>query len=134
MKLDGIDEIHIGLNDLHLSLGLTFMFELLANGVVESLCNKLRASSVTYGFGGIACLGQGLLPAENILYEHYRLGSSRVILSRSFFDASKCKDVEQADKFFEVNVARLRETEKHAATCDRKTLEENKALIAEKAR
>lgn len=60
MKLDGIDEIHIGLNDLHLSLGLTFVFELLANGVVESLCNKLRASSVTYGFGGIACLGQGL--------------------------------------------------------------------------
>ena len=42
--------------------------------------------------------------------------------------------MEQADKFFEVNVARLRETEKHAATCDHKTLEENKALIAEKAR
>ena len=35
------DEIHIGLNDLHLSYGLTFMFELLANGTVERICKKL---------------------------------------------------------------------------------------------
>ena len=34
----GFDEIHIGLNDLHLSYGLTFMFELLSNGLVEMLC------------------------------------------------------------------------------------------------
>ena len=29
LTLEGIDEIHIGLNDLHLSMGLDFMFELL---------------------------------------------------------------------------------------------------------
>ena len=31
VAVKGIDEIYIGLNDLHISMGLTFMFELLAN-------------------------------------------------------------------------------------------------------
>lgn len=38
----GFDEIHIGLNDLHLSYHLKFMFELLANGTVEKICNKTK--------------------------------------------------------------------------------------------
>ena len=37
-----------------------------------------------FGFGGIARIGDGLLPAEKILAEHVRLGSSSVILSRTF--------------------------------------------------
>ena len=37
-----LDEIHIGLNDLHISYGLTFMFELLTNGIVEEICEKCR--------------------------------------------------------------------------------------------
>ena len=41
LLVKGIDEIHIGLNDLHLSMGLGFMFELLANGVLEKLSKKL---------------------------------------------------------------------------------------------
>ena len=36
------------------------------------------------GFGGIARLGFGMLPAEHVIAEHYRLGSTAVILSRSF--------------------------------------------------
>ncbi len=79
-----IDEIHIGLNDLHLSYGLTFMFELLTNGIVETLCNKMQKKGIKYGFGGIACIGEGLLPAEKIVMEHKRLGSTRAILSRGF--------------------------------------------------
>lgn len=40
LDLGGFDEIHIGLNDLHLSYGMTFMFELLADGTVDRLCSK----------------------------------------------------------------------------------------------
>lgn len=82
----GFDEAHIGLNDLHLSYGLTFMFELLSNGMVEHICNKFKAAGIPYGFGGIAKLGEGLLPAECVIAEHFRLGSTRAILSRSFCD------------------------------------------------
>lgn len=84
LKVPGIDEIHIGLNDLHLSYGMKFMFELLANGTVERLGNMILHSGIPFGFGGVACLGTGRLPAELIVAEHYRLHSSMVILSRGF--------------------------------------------------
>ena len=37
----------------------------------------------TMGFGGIAHW-EGLIPAEQIIGEHVRLGSKRLILSRTF--------------------------------------------------
>lgn len=111
LEMGGFDEIHIGLNDLHLSYGMTFMFELLADGTVEMLCNKFKANGIPYGFGGIAKLGDGLLPAEKIIMEHYRLGSSRAILSRTFCDNAKIKDIEVVDKIFRENMEALREYE-----------------------
>lgn len=106
-----LDEIHIGLNDLHLSYGLTFMFELLANGIVENLCCKFKNKGIQYGFGGIAKIGEGTLPAENIVMEHYRLGSTRVILSRSFCNAEETNDVAEIDKIFFANMKKLRDYE-----------------------
>ena len=84
LKLGGIDEVHIGLNDLHLGYGLTFMFELLTNGVVENLCQQFKKYGIPFGIGGIAALNKGALPSEYIIAEHYRLGSACAILSRSF--------------------------------------------------
>ncbi len=103
-----IDEIHIGLNDLHLSFGLTFMFELLTNGVVEKLCKKLKRKGIPYGFGGIAKLGAGMIPAEKIIMEHYRLGSTRAILSRSFCNSEEIKDVAEIENIFSKNIKELR--------------------------
>lgn len=105
------DEIHIGLNDLHLAYGKTFMFEFLSDGLVEFLCNKFKKIGIPYGFGGIAKLGEGLLPAQNIIMEHYRLGSTRVILSRSFCDVSSVKDINEVDQLFRINMKLLRDYE-----------------------
>lgn len=109
LKLSGIDEIHIGLNDLHLSYGLTFMFELLTNGTVERIINKIKAKGIPYGFGGISHLGDGMIPAEMIIMEHYRLGSTRAILSRGFCDQTK--PIDQIRTTFEKNMKQLREFE-----------------------
>ena len=46
LAMGGFDEIHIGLNDLHLSYGMSFMFEPLADGIVESLCDKFKKAGV----------------------------------------------------------------------------------------
>lgn len=86
LSVPGIDYVHIGLNDLHLAYGMKFMFEPLANGTVDRLCEAFARAGVTYGFGGMARIGSLKPPAEDILAEHYRLGSSMVILSRSFCD------------------------------------------------
>lgn len=117
----GFDEIHIGLNDLHLSYGMHFMFELLADGTVEKLCKKFQEAGIPYGFGGIAKLGGGLLPAEKVIMEHYRLGSSRVILSRSFCNADNFDDAEALKEDFAKNMTMLREYE---STMDKVTEEE----------
>lgn len=84
LLIDGIDYIHIGLNDLHLSYNLTFMFELFSNGTIEFVSSKIKRKNIKYGVGGIARLGMGELSSKYILAEHLRLGSSMAILSRSF--------------------------------------------------
>jgi 2-keto-3-deoxy-L-rhamnonate aldolase RhmA len=84
-----IDEVHIGLNDLHIAMGLEFMFELLAGDLIEFIINKIKKHNISYGIGGIACLGQGTIYAEKILCEYLRLGSSMVILSRTFHKNAK---------------------------------------------
>ena len=84
LAVPGIDEIFIGLNDLHITMGLTFMFELLSGGLVEFVASKCQKAGIPFGFGGIARIGEGLLPSDYILGEHVRLGSTSVILSRTF--------------------------------------------------
>lgn len=108
LALPGLDEIHIGLNDLHLSYGLTFMFQLLSNGTVEKLCNKMKEAGIAYGFGGIARIGDGMLPAERIVLEHYRLGSTRAILARAFCNTEIVTEEAEIEKVFKENVANLR--------------------------
>lgn len=123
-----IDEIHIGLNDLHLSLGLTFMFELLSNGTVEKLCMKMKNAGIKYGFGGVARIGEGTLPAERIIMEHYRLSSTRVILSRSFCNFEKTTDVAEIERIFAENVMQFRKYEATLADMEESAFLENVAL------
>ena len=84
LNIPGFDDVHIGLNDLHLDMGLDFMFELLSSNLLDGAARMMSELNIPFGIGGIACLGTGLLPAELILAAHLRLGSERVILSRSF--------------------------------------------------
>lgn len=128
LKLD-FDEIHIGLNDLHLSYNETFMFEPLANGMVEALCKKFKKKGVPYGFGGIAALGFGLLPSEKIIMEHYRLGSTRSILSRSFCDTCNIKSLEEVENKFAFGMKTLRAYELECVNAKQDLLEANKRDI-----
>lgn len=111
LKIDGLDEIHIGLNDLHLSYGRQFLFELLSDGTVDRLVSLLKTGSKPYGFGGVGRPGGGMLPAEYILGEHHRLGSGIVILSRSFCNTSVITDYTEIEKTFREGVADIRRWE-----------------------
>lgn len=85
-----VSEVYIGLNDLHLSLGLDFLFEPLAMGLVDRMADHIKAAGKSFGFGGLGAIGgNSSLPAERVLGEHLRLGSSCVILSSRF-----AKDIE----------------------------------------
>lgn len=109
VRVSGVDEVHIGLNDLHLEMGMDFMFELLANGTVDELCAVLRSAGIPFGIGGVARVGEGLLPAEVILAEHARLGSTGAILSRTFHRQATSVEQIQAEMDFAAELTKLRE-------------------------
>lgn len=132
LDLNGIDEVHIGLNDLHLSYGRKFMFELLADGTVERIINEVKKHDYIYGFGGIARIGYGLLPAELILREHYRLKSEMAILSRSFCNANQMTDYEEIEKLFSTEIKNIRQEEARVSQLSSFELEENRKLVCDK--
>lgn len=111
LAVPGIDQIHIGLNDLSLDFGKKFMFEILADGTVDQICEKIKKYNIPFGFGGFGRIGQGMVPAEIIIKEHYRLGSSFGILSRSFCNANQITDIEAIRKTFQEGVKAIREYE-----------------------
>ena len=131
LELDGIDEIYIGLNDLSLGYHKKFMFELLADGTVENLCLKCKLKGIPYGFGGVASLGKGMLPSEYIIREHYRLGSTCAILSRSFCNVDKVKHIGIISSTFIDGVKAIRELEEE---CESKIsyFRENEREVAER--
>lgn len=130
LAVEGIDEIFVGLNDLSLGYGMNFMFRLLADGTVEHLCNAFRDKGIPYGFGGIAAIGQGLLPAERVIAEHYRLGSECVILSRSFCNAAG-KSIEEIQSVFEPGVAAIRDRETECGAMTAEGFEENRLAVVD---
>ena len=132
LPLPGIDEVHIGLNDLHLAYKMKFMFELLCEGTVQRLCEKFKARGVKYGFGGIARVGLGMLPAEHIITEHYRLGSTAAILSRGFCDANRVEDPQTIRDIFIEGVRNIRLKEAEVSALTKERYEENLEIIREK--
>ena len=112
LSVGGIDEVFIGLNDLSLGYGKKFMFELLTDGTVDALCYKFKQKNLPYGFGGIASLGHGALPSEMVIKEHYRLGSTCAILSRSFCNVNQIEHMGIISSTFVNGIREIREFEK----------------------
>lgn len=123
----GLGEVYVGLNDLHLSLGSRFMFEPLADGLVERVAVEASSRGVGFGFGGIARLEEGLLAGRDVLAEHLRLGSRAVILSRTFHNS-------QGNRSFEEEVAALRAAEALLALRTRAQAQADAARIAQAIR
>ena len=111
VAVPGIDMIHLGLNDMHLALGMKFMFELLANGSVDKWTNFIKEKSIPFGFGGIAALDSGAVPGRMILKEHYRLGSQQVIVSRSFCNTDQVTDINEVREIFQNGISEIRALE-----------------------
>ena len=129
----GIYEVFVGLNDLHLSLGCSFMFEPLLMGHVGRVAAAAKAHGLRFGFGGVARMDEGVLPGHDVLAEHVRLGSGAVILSRTFNRAN----THAGEHTFEQAAADLRTAEGALGLRSLARIEEDRlhahALIADLA-
>ncbi len=121
----GLYEVFVGLNDLHISLGMRFMFEPLAIGLVDQVAAVTARHGLRFGFGGMARLNEGLLPGRDVLAEHLRLGSQAVILSRTFAFARR-----DTDASFEEEVLALRVCEAELAYRSPEQIEADRVRIS----
>ena len=129
LEIDGIDEVHIGLNDLHLSLGLDFMFELMGSNLVEYITKKIKSKNIPFGVGGVARMTEGMLKGNIIIKEHVRLGSSMVILSRTFK-----RNLELDKNIIRKELKALNLVEKSAKNLTDEELQANKLLLKKLAK
>lgn len=121
VNIEMLDAIHFGLNDLSLSMGIEFMFSILATDTLNTPIEKCNLSKIKFGIGGIAGVGTGKIPGEIILKEYKRLGACRTILSRSF-QQNYILDVEKEIALYELR--KIGETE-----YSRKELNDNYELL-----
>ena len=98
VELKGVDEIHIGLNDLGLSFGYKSIFEPILNGSLEEYANIVNRKKMPWGFGGIAKVYDTTLPVDSelMLCEQIRLRASRGWLGRSFRDSLDRANIEHS--------------------------------------
>lgn len=134
VAIPGIDMIHLGLNDMHLALGMKFMFELLADGYVDRWTSIIRDAGIQYGFGGLASLNGGAVPGRMILKEHYRVGSQMVIVSRAFCNTDKMTDLDEVRGIFTQGIADIRKLESEMSAMTQEDFMKNHMTVCEAVR
>ncbi|WGV15406.1 aldolase/citrate lyase family protein [Fuscovulum ytuae] len=127
-----LTRIHIGLNDLHLDMKLSFMFQPIANGQLEVACAAMRAAGVSFGIGGVARAREGIVSPEILLGEHVRLGSDAAILSRTFHRGTATLDELMQIMDFRAEVDALRTIYEGFQRADPMTLEANRVLARDR--
>ena len=131
-RLPGLKRVHIGLNDLHLELGLSFMFQPMADGLLEEGCAALRSAGIAFGIGGLARAREGIVSPDFMIGEHVRLGSDAAILSRTFHRNAESLEQITQQMDFPGEVARLRAIYAEFQGESRESLEKNQIVVRDK--
>ena len=139
-----VDHVHVGLNDLSLERGSTFLFEPVATGEIEKIAGRVLELGRRFGFGGIG-MPRGRppgqpesegpsrengavrpsVPPEFLIGEHVRVGSTCVILSRAFHRQLDSKQPGGVSK----GVERVRQWEVYWRRARTEELEENHGVL-----
>ena len=125
VRVPGIDEVMLGLNDLRLALGVASHFEVLASPLVDALAAEIHAAGLALSLGGVARVDDTSLPiAPDLVFAQYpRLGARGAWLSRTFVGSSHDGDLAAA-------VAALRRRLTHWALASPQDLENARAALA----
>lgn len=97
LAVPGTDEIHIGINDLALSIGNRERFSLLLSPLLDEAVEQIHAAGLPLGIAGIGRADDASLPVRpDLVYaELARLGATATLLARSFVrteDGSRLTD------------------------------------------
>ena len=95
-RIPGVTEIHIGLNDMRLSLGWPSHFHVLVSDFLVNICAVIREAGHRLGVGGVGRVGDNDLPVPTDLVsaQMVRLRAAATLVSRSFFRAPMPGDMD----------------------------------------
>jgi len=102
VAVEGVDEVHVGLNDLALSLGVANRWQALAGDLAREAGAVVRAAGKRFGLGAIGRAGDRTLtiPSDLVYAEYARTGATSALVSRSFFagagDLDLRREIERA--------------------------------------
>lgn len=85
--VEGLREVHFGLNDLAISMGLPNRFQVLTRPELERATRTLREAGLRVGVGGIGRARDDRLPipSDPVYAQYPRLGATGALIARSFF-------------------------------------------------
>lgn len=88
LKINGYDEVHIGLRDMSISAGLGSPMDLIDTWFLEQLCRQVRSRGRRLMVAGVAKATDDHLPrpASDIIRHQVQLRSTGALVSRAFFD------------------------------------------------
>jgi len=86
VAVDGVDEVHLGLNDLALSLRLKNRWLALASDLVPEAAAHVLGAGLRFGLGGLGRVDDDTLPIpSDLIYAEYaRTGATAALVARSF--------------------------------------------------
>jgi hypothetical protein len=84
LQLEGISEVMVGMNDLHLESQLHNPFEICASPLMDMIAAQVHARGLTFGFGAVAALTDSLPVSPDLLLARMaQLGVTSTWISRS---------------------------------------------------
>lgn len=86
LSVPGVDEVMVGLNDLHLQLRVSNHFEVLASPLLDLIANEVSRRGLPWSVGGVGRADDDSLPvpADLVHAQYPRLGATGAWLARSF--------------------------------------------------
>ena len=89
VRVAGVDDLHVGINDLTLSLGRpnANRFEVMATDLMKRIAEAVIPAGLRFGVGGIgrAMNNDQVIPGDLIYAQYPRLGATAALIARSFF-------------------------------------------------
>ena len=88
LAVEGVDEVHVGINDMALDMGLPNRFTVMVRDEIADAAACAHAADVRFGIAGLGRVSDDSLPIpSDLIYAQYaRLGARGALLSRSFFE------------------------------------------------
>jgi hypothetical protein len=89
LAVPGIDEVMIGLNDMHVQLRVANHFEVLVSPLLDMVGTEVRRKGLRWSVGGVGRVDDATLPvpADLVHAQYPRLGATGAWISRSFIKA-----------------------------------------------